>query len=162
MQPSNLYPEANWRPLVNHSEPGTLAQRNLIVLHITQGPTADGAIATFAASVAPHRVSAHFVVDRGGTVTQLLDVSETAWHASQVNWRSVGVEHAAMVESLPATEAQYRASAALVAWLCRLLHAPCDRVHVQGHNEASPADGHTLCPSGALDVDRLVGMAAAL
>jgi N-acetyl-anhydromuramyl-L-alanine amidase AmpD len=159
---SSRYPAAIWRPLFGHSAPGTVAQRNLIVLHITQGHTASGAIATFIASAAPNRVSAHFVIDRDGTVYQLLDLSETAWHASAVNARSVGIEHVAMAGTLLATEAQYSASAALVAWLCRDLGLTCDRAHIQGHNECSPQDNHTLCPSGALDVDRLVQEAAAL
>ena len=159
---SSRYPAAIWCPLFGHSAPGTVAQRNLIVLHITQGYTASGAIATFIASAAPNRVSAHFVIDRDGTVYQLLDLSETAWHASAVNARSVGIEHVAMAGTLLATEAQYSASAALVAWLCRDLGLTCDRAHIQGHNECSPQDNHTLCPSGALDVDRLVQEAAAL
>jgi N-acetyl-anhydromuramyl-L-alanine amidase AmpD len=136
-----------------------LAQRNLIVLHITQGPTAMSAIWTFEASIHPNRTSAHFVVDRDGTVYQLLDLSDTAWHASAVNERSIGIEHAAIAGTLLATEAQYLASAALVAWLCGALKIPCDRAHVRTHNEASPADHHELCCTGALDPDRVVAMA---
>src|SRR5690348_15773233 len=167
-----LYPKAKWQPLENHSAPGMLEWKNTIVLHITDGSSAAGAIATFAASQAPHRVSAHFVIDRDGTITQLVDLRDTAWHASQCNAHSVGIEHAAIAHDptapagsfhnpgLPATEAQYAASAELVAWLCRLLKIPCDRAHVRTHNEASPRDGHVLCCSGALSADRVVEMAA--
>ncbi len=154
-----FYPGAIQRPLVNHSAPGTLAQRNLIVLHITDGSTAQSAIWTFEQSASPHRVSAHFVIDRDGTVYQLLDLNDTAWHASMVNSRSVGIEHAAKTKVLMATEEQYAASAKLVAWLCQLLQVPCDRRHVKGHNEASPKDGHTLCCEGALSADKVVEMA---
>ncbi len=88
-----LYPGARWTPLVDHSLPGHLAWKDMIILHITQGPTAAGAIETFRASIHPHRVSAHFVIDRDdvATVYQLLDVSDVAWHASQANSRSVAV-----------------------------------------------------------------------
>lgn len=150
-----IYPKAVWRPLVNHSAPGT-AKRTMVVLHITQGSTAAGAIATFASSKAPHRVSSHFVIDRDGSVTQLVSLAETAWHASEVNSISVGIEHVAIADKLMATEEQYRASSALVAWLCTNLGIACDRKHVLGHNEASPADHHTLCCSGALDADEVV------
>jgi N-acetyl-anhydromuramyl-L-alanine amidase AmpD len=154
-----IYPKARWTPLVNHSQPGTISQRHRIVLHITDGSTAIGAIQTFRNSVAPHRVSAHFVIDRDGTVYQLVDVNDTAWHASACNSFSVGIEHVAVANKLLATEAQYTASAELVAWLCKLMRITCDRTHVITHNEASPQDGHTLCCTGGLDPDRVVEMA---
>lgn len=157
-----IYPDGKWEPIEDHSMPGFLWQRDLIVLHITEGSTAASAIATFRASIRPHRVSAHFVVDRDGTVFQLIDLNDTAWHASSVNSRSVGIEHAANAEGLHATEEQYAASSKLVAWLCGLLKIPCNRSHVKEHCEASPQDGHTLCCHGGLDPDRVVMMAAAL
>ncbi len=156
------YPTAKQHPLIGHSAPGTLAQRKLIVLHITAGSTAAGAISTFEQSVSPHRVSAHCVVEQDGTVTQLLPFEDTAWHASQVNSQSVGIEHVAIPGKLMASDAQYAASAALVAWLCSTLGIPCDRAHVKGHNEASPQDHHALCCEGALSADKVVGMAVAV
>jgi N-acetyl-anhydromuramyl-L-alanine amidase AmpD len=42
-----------------------------------------------------HRgLSVHFLLDLDGTIYQTLDVKERAWHASQANSRSVGVEMA--------------------------------------------------------------------
>ena len=41
-------------------------------------------------------LSVHFMIDVDGTIYQTLDVADTAWHASQVNWRSVGVEIASI------------------------------------------------------------------
>src|SRR5580658_3999904 len=131
----NLYDAATQMPLTGHSAPGSVANRKLIVLHITQGPTASSAINTFKASVAPHRVSAHFVIDRDGTVFQLLDLNDTAWHASACNSTSVGIEHAAVSGTLMATDEQYDASSKLVAWLCGRLNVTCDREHVKTHNE---------------------------
>jgi N-acetyl-anhydromuramyl-L-alanine amidase AmpD len=154
-----LYPAAIWEPLTGHSAPGTLEQRNLIVIHCTAGFTARSAIDTFKASAAPRRVSAHFVIDRDGTVYQLLDIRETAWHASQVNSRSVGIEHAAIPTTLMATEEQYQASARLVEWLTGQMGIPIDGEHVMGHNQASPSDNHTLCPEGALHVSDLIARA---
>lgn len=153
------YPQAIQKPLFAHSGPGTLKQRNTIILHITQGSTAKSAIETFKASDAPHRVSCHFVIDRDGTVYQLLSIADTAWHASQANAHSVGIEHAAIAGTLWCTDEQYQASSKLIAWLCRQLEIPCDRAHVRTHNEASPRDGHVLCCTGALDPERVVEMA---
>lgn len=160
MPPVVFYPAAVQKPLTGHSAPGTLTERNLVVLHITQGPTAAGAIATFQNSKAPNRVSAHFVLDRDGTVYQLLPLSDTGWHASQANLHSVGIEHAAIANDLLCTDEQYAASAALIVWICQQLAIPCDRSHVRTHNECSPRDGHVLCCTGALDPDRLVTLAA--
>ena len=162
-----LYPNALYEPLLNHSAPGTLAQRKMIVLHITGGSTAAGAIATFKASIAPHRVSAHFVVDRTGFVIQLLPLEDTAWHASACNSSSVGIVHVAVpaggpMPYFPPTDVQYMASSVLVAWLCRTLGIPCDREHVVGHNEASPGDHHVGCCAPTLDPDRIVNMALEL
>jgi N-acetyl-anhydromuramyl-L-alanine amidase AmpD len=177
-----IYPGAVLKELTGHSAPGTLIDKNQIILHCTEGSTMEGAYETFASSVAPHRVSAHFIIDRDGTVYQLLNLSDVAWHASQVNHHSIGIEHVAMnqetatrlarfpdfvpfggpdIEPLLATDAQYTASAGLVKWLCELLGIPCDRNHIRTHNEASPADGHVLCCTGALDPDKLVGLANA-
>jgi N-acetyl-anhydromuramyl-L-alanine amidase AmpD len=177
------YPGAVHHPIFNHSLQGVISQRDLIVLHITEGVTASGAIRTFETSVAPKRVSAHFVIDRDkeATIYQLLPISDTAWHASAVNLHSIGIEHVALSQQgadnlnwqnkdriaaglkpwihMPATPEQYAASAKLIAWLAGNLRIPVDRQHVRTHNEASPADGHTLCCTGALDPDWLVGIA---
>ncbi len=156
-----FYPLAVQRPLAGHSAPGTLTERNLVVLHITHGPTAASAIATFEGSRAPNRASAHFVIDRDGTVYQLLPLSDTAWHASQANLHSIGIEHAAVAGSLLCTPEQYQASAMLVAWVCQQLGIPCDRNHVRTHNEVSPRDGHVLCCTGGLDPDKVVSITSA-
>ncbi len=118
------------------------------------------AIWTFAGSKAPNRVSAHFVIDQDGVVYQLLDIRDTAWHASAVNSHSIGIEHAAIPHTLMATEEQYKSSAELVAWLCVYMKIPCDRKHIKGHFEASPQDGHTLCCEGALSADKVAEMAS--
>ncbi|MBV8846120.1 MAG: N-acetylmuramoyl-L-alanine amidase [Bryobacterales bacterium] len=143
---------------LDHSAEGSVA-RNLVVLHVTAGPTAQSATATFKASVAPHRVSAHFCIDRDGTVYQLVDTGRTAWHASQVNARSIAIEHAAIPQKLPVTDAQYAASAALVAWFCAELQIPCDSEHVMGHDRASPQDRHVGCCEPTLSVAKVIGAA---
>lgn len=185
-----LYPKAVQKPLTGHSRPGKIAQRSEVVMHITEGTTASGAMSTFAYSKAPvdggkGLTSAHFVIDRDGTVYQLISVDDTAWHASQANGHSIGVEHVALsafgakdlntiyaskiaagtqkpwVEML-ATDAQYQASAELCAWLCRLMNVAVDRAHIRTHNEASPIDEHVLCCVGGLDINKVVSMAQAL
>src|SRR5258708_6736543 len=122
-----FYPLAVQRPLTGHSAPGTMEQKNTVILHITDGSTAASAITTFEQSKKPNRKSSHFVIDRDGTVYQLLPLADVAWHARQSNYHSVGVEHAGIPVTLLCTPEQYAASAALVAWLCQQLDIPCDR-----------------------------------
>lgn len=55
-------------------------------------------------------LSVHFLLDVDGTIYQTLDLRETAWHASQANPRSVGVEIAQIGAYPP------RASETLDAW----------------------------------------------
>ncbi len=72
------------------------------------------------------RVSAHFVVDRNGVITQFVPVTRRAWHAGESEWEgipdcndySIGIE---MIgdEAHPFTGAQYRETARL----CRVLMA---------------------------------------
>jgi hypothetical protein len=56
------------------------------------------------------------------------------------------------------TEAQYRASARLVAWLLRQYGIPCDREHVLGHAEADTKTTHTSCPNAVWDWEAYMTM----
>lgn len=175
-----IYPLLDKLHLIpEHFQPGRpLGPPNEIVLHITEGTTASGAIASSEQSVKPKRKSFHFIIDRDGTVTQCVDTDNVAWHASEANMRSVGIEHVSLSQpgadalneahpgqhfvALPATDAQYAASAKLIAWICRAHSIPCDRTHILTHNQSSPLDGHVLCCTGGLDPDRVVSMAAVI
>lgn len=165
---SYWYPDAIASPLSDHSEPGTLAQRNSIILHVTEGANAAGTLAWWPQTKKPNRTSAHFVIDRDGTVYQCLPISDTGWHAKGYNSRSVGIEHSGItidgakrlkVKPMPCTEEQYAASAKLVAWLAQQMKIQIDRYHILEHCEAAPQDNHPLCCHGALDPNKVVAMA---
>jgi N-acetyl-anhydromuramyl-L-alanine amidase AmpD len=99
--------------------------------------------------------SSHFVVGRDGRVVQLVSTSDIAWHAGnwRVNARSLGIEHEGWTYRRGSiSEAEYRASARLVAYLARRMGIPIDRRHIIGHHEVGHptiagrrggADGHT-------------------
>ena len=108
------------------------------------------------------RVSAHYVVGRGGEVVQMVAHADTAHHAHGVNRRSIGIEHNATAAGghVP-TDVQYRNSAKLVAWLCVQLGIPADRIHVRGHSEVDPGTTHTSCPNSVWDWDTYMGYVAA-
>jgi hypothetical protein len=111
---------------------GPLAIRR-IVIHVTEG--------SFWGSVRWLRnrrahASSHYVVSRSGRIVQLVHLSDIACHAGnwRVNRESVGIEHEGWTND-PAgfTEAQYRASARLAAYLARRSFLPIDRAHLIGH-----------------------------
>ena len=62
---------------------GQLLHRYLII-HYTAGPNVDVAINSL---TNPHRpVSAHLVIGRDGSLTQLVTFSRVAWHAGASRW----------------------------------------------------------------------------
>jgi hypothetical protein len=106
-----------------------------VVIHVSEG-TYFGTIAWFRN---PHaRASANYVVSRDGDVTQMVSERRVAWHAGNawVNLHSIGIEHEGYV-GVPYTftDAEYRASAQLLASIMRHYVLPIDRRHVIGHNE---------------------------
>ena len=90
------------------------------------------------------RVSAHFVVDRKGGITQFVPLSKRAWHAGESSWQglddcnnySIGIEVIGD-EVQPFTSLQYRETARL----CRVLmqHFPLiSRERIVGHQDVAP------------------------
>ena len=92
-------------------------------IHALQNPRVDG--------------SAHFVVSRRGEVVQLVPVTDVAWHSGNSRWNlhSIGIEHEGWADRHAYTEQEYRASAALVAYLAHRWGIPLDREHIIGHAE---------------------------
>jgi N-acetylmuramoyl-L-alanine amidase len=70
-----------------------------VVIHYTAGATAHGAVQTFLRQTPP-RTSAHLVIDRDGSITQMVPFDTVGWHAGTSTWRtlvglndySVGIE----------------------------------------------------------------------
>lgn len=107
----------------------------LVVVHVAEG--------SFGATVrwfrSPRsRVSAHYVVGRDGSLAQMVPDDRVAWHAGNgwVNRHSIGIEHEGYTGiDGTFTDAEYRASARLVAALLRRYRIPADRSHVIGHDQ---------------------------
>jgi N-acetyl-anhydromuramyl-L-alanine amidase AmpD len=106
-----------------------------VVIHTTEG-SYGGTVAWFRNPKA--RVSAHYVVGRGGESTQMVPLTRGAWHAGNgtTNRRSVGIEHEAYAHvAWTLTDAQYRASARIAAGVLRSRLLPIDRRTLIGHRE---------------------------
>jgi len=96
------------------------------------------------AAIADLRVSAHFLIDRDGALTQFVPVHERAWHAGVSSWCgreacndfSVGIELEGCDDDA-FTEAQYAALLALLDDLAPLISefsAGC----IVGHSDIAP------------------------
>jgi N-acetylmuramoyl-L-alanine amidase len=96
-------------------------------------------------------VSAHFVIDECGKLTQYVDVANRAWHAGKSYWAgltdlnslSIGIELVADVINNPQgfdaatyTEAQYEALVALLQPL--VLAHKIKPQHILGHQDIAP------------------------
>jgi AmpD protein len=104
------------------------------------------------------RVSAHFLIRRGGELVQFVPVARRAWHAGVSRWRgrercndfSVGIELEGS-EQAPFEDGQYRSLAALLRRL-RLKQ-------VAAHSDVAP--GRKSDPGAHFDWPRLLSALAA-
>ena len=114
-----------------------------IVIHVTQGSWS-GSTNWFLDPYAG--ASAHYTVrSSDGFVGQSVWEKDIAWHAGNwsYNQTSVGIEHEGYVTDPEwFTDAMYRSSAELAAYLCNKYLVPIDRYHIIGHNEV-PGATHT-------------------
>lgn len=112
-----------------------------IVIHYTTSRNIEGSIKHFL-NGSP-RVSAHYIVGRDGELVQMVPDSEAAWHAgnSDMNARSIGIEHVAAVGDAMTT-AQEATSAALIRWLCDTYGILRGRIipHVAVKSTSCPGD----------------------
>ena len=130
-----------WLKSGNHtSSARKISSVDRIVIHVTEG-SFWGAV-TWLRNPRSHG-SSHYVISRGGDVVQLVSTSDVAWHAGNrwVNRHSIGIEHEGWTKRGGFTDAQYRASAQLVAYLAARAGMPVDREHVIGHHEVPDPDG---------------------
>ncbi len=123
-----------------------LVRPRVIVQHMTEGATFRSAFNTFAPDVPDGElgelpgVCAHFVIDRDGTIHQLVPLGLMCRHTVGLNWTAIGVEHVGFRESDVLSGPQRTASLRLSAWLrCREGIA---LKHVIGHNESLRSPYH--------------------
>ena len=121
-----------------HRSPQSLDK---IVIHVTEG-TFWGSVRWLKSPRA--HASSHYVVARSGRIIQLVHLSDIAWHAGHwnTNEQSVGIEHEGFTYGPDGyTDAQYRASARLAAWIARRALMPIDRKHLIGHADVPDGRG---------------------
>lgn len=124
-----------------------LANPKVIVEHFTVSDDAAAAIATFSRDIPDPElhelpnVCAHFVIDRDGTIYQLVSLTIMCRHTVGLNYTAIGIEHAGFTaQEILGNRAQMRVSLALTRWLrCRFHIRMRD---VIGHNESLSSPYH--------------------
>jgi N-acetylmuramoyl-L-alanine amidase len=124
-----------------------LIDPHVIVIHYTETPDFQSTFNTFAPDVADSELHelpntcAHFVIDKDGTIHQLVPLGIMCRHTVGLNWTAIGVEHVGYSDiEVLGNRVQMRASLRLVRWLrCRSHISIAD---VIGHNESLSSPFH--------------------
>jgi N-acetylmuramoyl-L-alanine amidase len=124
-----------------------LVAPKVIVEHVTASATYSSAFNTFAADtpdVELHElpgVCAHFIVDRDGTIHQLVSLRIMCRHTVGLNYTAIGVEHVGTSDAQVLGDArQMRASLRLTRWLQARFGIA--RRNVIGHAESLTSPYH--------------------
>jgi N-acetylmuramoyl-L-alanine amidase-like protein len=118
-----------------------------IVEHVTATSTFASAFNTFSADVPDAELHelpgtcAHFVVDRDGTIYQLVRLNLRCRHTVGLNWAAIGIEHVGLSDAqVLGDAAQMRSSLGLTLWLMARYRIPL--ANVIGHNESVTSPLH--------------------
>jgi beta-N-acetylhexosaminidase len=124
-----------------------LIHPHVIVIHFTDTPDYRSTHNTFAPDVADvelHElpgVCSHFVIDRDGTIYQLVPLDIMCRHTVGLNWTAIGIEHVGFTDAeVMNNPREFDASLALVQWLRCRFHISVD--NVIGHNESLSSPYH--------------------
>lgn len=123
----------------------------MIVLHWTVIPTFEKSFAAFDPVSLPNwrpdiknvsglNVSSQFMIDRDGTIYQLLPETTMARHVIGLNHCAIGVENVGGTVDLPLTKAQLKSN----IWLVRYLKDKYDIDYLIGHYEYTLFENHPL------------------
>ena len=125
----------------HYGERGWRLEPHGIVEHYTASATAGPALSTFEANrpdVEYHElpgVCAHYLIDRDGTILELVPTGTRCRHTVGLNHETIGIEHVGQSDAdVVGHPRVLRSSLALTSWL-RCAYA-IERSNVIGHNES--------------------------
>jgi N-acetylmuramoyl-L-alanine amidase len=131
------YGLATWRLRAPH----------VIVEHYTASTSFSSAWSTFAADTPDPELGekpgtcAHFVIDRDGTIYQLVPLTTICRHTVGLNWTAIGIEHVGTSDAaILADPRELRASLELTLWLMSRFHVSLP--NVIGHAESLTSRYH--------------------
>ncbi|PIF01283.1 MAG: N-acetylmuramoyl-L-alanine amidase [Maribacter sp.] len=123
----------------------------MVVLHWTAIPTLEKSFEAFHDSKLPNwrpdiggvsslNVSAHFLIDRDGTIYRLMPETIMGRHVIGLNHCAIGVENVGGTQDTPLTKAQLKSN----IWLVKYLAEKYDIEYLIGHHEYTLFEGHGL------------------
>lgn len=126
-------------------------QPKMVVVHWTAIPTLEGSFRAFdppmlpgaradIQQASPLNVSAHYLIDRDGSIYRLLPDTLMARHCIGLNWCAIGIENVGDGDKHPLTEAQYHSNLQLI----RALMQRHPIQYVIGHHEYRRFRRHRL------------------
>jgi beta-N-acetylhexosaminidase len=124
-----------------------LRHPRVIVEHFTAGTTFSSAYYTFYSNSPDPGLGelpgtcAHFIIDKDGTIYQLVRLNTVCRHTVGLNYTSIGIEHVGMSDQqILSNPRQLQSSLALTLWLMRRFHITL--ANVIGHNESLTSPYH--------------------
>ena len=124
-----------------------LRDPHVIVIHFTETPSFQATYNTFAPDTPDPELHelpntcAHFVIDRDGTIHQLVPLGIMCRHTVGLNWTAIGIEHVGYSDrEVLGDTRQMGASLSLVRWLRCTDHIAI--ANVIGHNESLSSPYH--------------------
>jgi N-acetylmuramoyl-L-alanine amidase-like protein len=124
-----------------------LVHPRVIVEHYTGSETFSSAYSTFASDTPDSELHelpgtcAHFVIDRDGTIYQLVSLTTMCRHTVGLNYTAIGIEHVGTSDAeILANPRQLGASLRLTAWLMSTYRVQLR--NVIGHNESLTSPYH--------------------
>lgn len=156
-------PRIVWKPIpfptARKAEMGAYAKRHygidswrltrprVIVEHVTVSDTFSSVFDTFAPDVADSElhelpgICAHFVIDKDGTIYQLVPLTIMCRHTVGLNWTAIGIEHVGRSDAeILGNRRQMASSLRLTAWLMQRYGIRLG--DVIGHNESRTSRFH--------------------
>jgi beta-N-acetylhexosaminidase len=119
----------------------------VIVEHYTANESFSSTWSTFASDAPDPELGekpgtcAHFVIDKDGTIYQLVRLPLVCRHTVGLNWTAIGIEHVGTSDAeILRNPRQLRASLALTLWLARRFGISLS--NVIGHNESLRSPYH--------------------
>jgi N-acetylmuramoyl-L-alanine amidase len=124
-----------------------LGHPKVIVEHYTANNSFSATWNTFASDTPDPELNekpgdcAHFVIDRDGTIYQLVSLSTMCRHTVELNYTSIGIEHVGNSDAqILDDKAQLKASLALTLWLMQRFRIKL--ANVIGHSESLTSPYH--------------------
>lgn len=132
--------EVEWIPSPNYSSRPVDTKVDTIVIHYTASMNINGTISWF--KNPESKVSAHYIIGRGGRIVQMVKHKDKAWHAGKSSWKgrtnvnkfSIGIELVGTKDS-GFTEEQYDSTACICALIQNEYNHAFEYV---GHSDIAP------------------------